>query len=137
MALVIIVEMKSECALDSAELNTNKLILKNFKNFNELKFNCSKPFNISILEIRPDNKLLINNSINFTGLSISALETYFSITLVNINGFDLEANPFTGIKLLNYYLENIFWFISSSNFEFYLQNKPINEFCDENLFKKL
>ena len=114
MALVIIVEMKSECALDSVELDTNKLILKNFKNLNELKFNCSKTFNISILEIRPDNKLLMDNSINFTGLTISALETYFSITLVNINGFDLEANPFTRIKLLNYYLENIFWFITEN-----------------------
>ena len=103
------------------------LKLKNFNSFNEIKINCSESFNeIEILEIIPNEKIILNNSLNLSNLKINFLNLpyfYFS----NLNGIDLLTNSQLSLLLNQYDAFKKLIIISFSNFDVYLNNSIFND----------
>lgn len=114
--------------------NNQRITLKNFDSLDQLEFNCSKPIEMSILEIKPNQDIIFDNRFNFTGLTIKPMEQIFLITFYNFKGFDIQHNPFANLKFFK--KEISFWFaIEDSNFDFYLSESLIHDsaICNQKL----
>jgi len=108
--------------------------LKYFRDFKDLEFNCSKPINITILEIKPKNQLILDNSLKFLSVTLKATKLAVVLILNNLKGFDCEANPFKNIKIIGYPIEYSWFIIKQSNFDFYKNGSLIDRnSCNENL----
>ena len=88
-------------------LLTNKSIKKNqfiriskFDSLNQLKFNCLLPINISMLEFRPNNPIILDETLNLTGLKIYSAKKDFSIALSLFKGFCVKQSLLTDILSL-------------------------------------
>lgn len=132
----ILLILSTECQdcsfLNKANRNNQWLLIKDFYQFNELNFECSKILNISVLELRPNTKLILDASLKVNNLTIQPPRgSEFSITLSQLKGLDLKANPFLNISWINYSPTGIFWSISNSDFEFYLDDQKLITECDE------
>ena len=108
------------------------VILTDFDDFNQLNFNCNELINMSNWELKPTSKnLILDESLKINDLSIRVDDQKdFSIVLNNLNGFDLTANPFRNMNLINFVFKYVFWMIKDSNFDFFYKNISVNERCD-------
>jgi hypothetical protein len=134
--IVITCILGDKCCLEDSNKtfkDNNLLVLIKFKYFEQLKFNCLNPINISIWAIEPDDKIILSNSLNMTGLKIQPLEHLFGIFFYNLKGFDLKSNPFKKVEFIGYKINRIY-LIRFSNFDFYDKNQSVNSICNENLF---
>ena len=90
------IESRNDCLDDSN-------VLIDFNKFQELNFTNCKIFKTSTqaLTIQPSKPIILDNSLNFTGLTIE-LKYGHSITfnLYNLKGIDLESNPFSTLKTI-------------------------------------
>lgn len=137
--LIIVLTLLRECnmcfnGISSTYLEEDYIRLSHFLKLNELKFNCSKPAKLSILEFKPSEKLTLTNDLNTTGLKIQSIYGSISITFFNFKGFDLLANPFTNRNFINFNTENIQWNICNSNIGFFLDEKPLK--CSRDLINQ-
>ncbi len=118
--------------------------ISKFTDFKQLNFsNCN--LNITDLRLRPEKNVMLNNSLNFSGLNLNSLESFLRIHFSNINGIDLETNIRDDLKFTtNSYddskqfdYKHIIWHFELSHFLFYFNEKIINnETCNYELFKK-
>lgn len=117
-----------ECSFETKKsLQDSQIItLTNFDQLSQLEFNCSEPISMGIWEIKPNGQIILDNTLNLTGLSIRSSGIYFSICLFNFKGLDIASNPFSQLHLINYSNENIWWFLDNSKFDFYLNSVQIN-----------
>jgi len=126
-----------QCSFNDMDLVTkdkNFYILTNFKKFSDLKFNCSQLLNISMLAMQPDDKLIFDKSLNFTGLILNPAESIFGMFLRNLKGFNLNSNPFKAIKQKKK-LSHYFLTIEQANFDFYDDNNNLITKCDNSTIK--
>ena len=62
-------------------------VTKNFKSFDELNFiSCNQIVYISSWQIVPNQFLILNQNLNFTGLTIDSLDTILAIKLYHVKG---------------------------------------------------
>ena len=142
--LIILLSIKTplssnlHCSFDNIHTtykDNDLRIIQNFDNLDELKFNCSKPIKMSILGLKPKKQIILDKSLNLTGLKIQPNQDNFAIMLENFKGFNLKSNPFEDI---NFTLSvSKLWSISFSNFEFYEKENRIENICDEHLLKEI
>ena len=117
--------IKANCPFKETIYNES-VILKDFNNLSQLLFNeCIKPIILTDWGLKPNKKLILDNTLNFKELKLLTNDNLNLIHLNNFKGFDLLSNPFKEINFIDYTLRGIIWIIEKSNFEFYLNNKLI------------
>ena len=95
------------------------LTIYNFKRFDQIKFNCSKTFKIMILQLIPDNFIILDNSLDLSGLLIDSPS--FALHFSNLKGIDVLTDSRFNLDRTN--LEYDFYIdISYSHFIFYKNN---------------
>ena len=120
--LLIFKLIKADCPFRNTE--TIKTIT-NFNKLSELDFNqCNESITNSYWKLKPNNKIILDNTLNLKGLSIIST-TNILIYLSNFKGFDLLSNPFKEIIFIHSSLNFVNWFIDHSNIDFYIDNKLI------------
>jgi len=121
--------------INKVKKDENFYILKSFDKFSDLKFNCSQSINISMLGLKPDNRIILDKSLNFTGLVINPTQPHFAMVLHNLKGFGVNSNPFRVIKKSNKFNQAYLIFsIDQTNFDFFDdQNIPIK--CENSVIK--
>ena len=141
LVLIIITKTNAsesnECSFNdsSKTYKDNELILLlNFDSFSELQFKCSNPLVTSILALKPNRKLILDDSLNLNGLKIEPTQVEFAILLSDLTGFNLNKNPFRKIQFTNSRVKHILWSIKNTNFDFYHNNISSNNMCDERFF---
>ncbi len=115
-------------------------VISDFSSFKDLNFtNCYYTLEKTLtLEIRPNKQIILDNTLNMTGLKIgSSSNRYFGFMFTNLKGIDYKPTslllPQLGFKQIN--KEEIFWNFKFSNFDFYFGNQIIDKnFCDEKYF---
>ena len=105
------------------------LTIDNFKRFDEIKFNCSKTFQVMILQFIPDNFIILDNSLDLSGLLIDSPS--FSLHFSNLKGIDILTDSRFNLDRTNlkydFYID-----ISYSHFVFYKNNAIFDsELCLE------
>jgi len=132
--ILIPIESNNKCSFNENEKaykDNNFWIITNFDKLDSLNFNCINPVNMSMLGLKPNKPVVLDNSLNLKGLKIQPINEIIDVLFENFKGFDLKSNPFKNVKFLTKYYK--IWSISYSNFEFYDKNVSVNRNCDENL----
>jgi hypothetical protein len=125
--LLIIHLIKADCPFKE-KINNQTVVIANFNNLNQLKFNeCNEPIIVNDWGLKPNRKLILDNSLNSKGLMLNLISEVVGINLNNFKGFDLLSNPFKDIEYIVYKNKYDFWSIDASNFQFYINNKLINK----------
>ena len=136
--------MTSNSCRISQSSNQLYLFVDNFDKFSELNFTqCKKNYiNASIIEFNSNNKLILDNSLNFAGLKLLERKntllsiTIFTISFINLKGIDYKFDSYKNIVFLNKYdLKQIFWYIRNTNFDIYIKNQMINQKNCKSLFE--
>lgn len=140
------ISSQNECCFNSsfAYLDNKFVTISNFETFSQLNFNCNLTLELSGLQIIPLKKLILDRSLNLTGIQIKRIKgdlSFFVIIINNLKGFDLSYS-FGEIKLNNFdnlaNLDKIWWKFENINFEFYSSGSLINrEICNEKLSRKI
>jgi hypothetical protein len=109
--------------------NKKQITLYDFDDFNELKFDCSNlTIKMSILQVKPNKKLILDNKLAMKNLTIQIEEDHFLIVLRNFKGFNLNSNPFGRLNLKN---KTFIFYMYETNFDFYQKSKLIdNSLCN-------
>jgi hypothetical protein len=127
-------KQEEECCFNTnkAFKKETRITLSNFNNLNELKFKCTKPIEMSILQLIPNTPIIIDDSLELKNLKINSADIDFAFVLTNFKGFDLGSNPFKDVLINNEF--KCYYFHIDSNFDFYLNKTLINRNnCNENL----
>jgi hypothetical protein len=135
IVLILILFVKTEnsdpeCCFNSsfATRDNQYVTLSGFNQLAQLKFNCNTFTPIAIWEIHPSTQIILNDSLSLTNMSsITPTGQLFSIWLANFLGLDISSNPFKHIQLLNYDKQFIWWTMDSMKFDFYLNNRLLDE----------
>jgi len=130
---VLTTNLNKECCFSTNSYRyDNWVILTDFYQFDQLNFNCNQPIDMSNWELKPTSKtLILDDSLKINNLSIRIDDqSDFSIVLNNFYGFDLSANPFRYLNLINFEFKYIFWMFKNSNFDFFYKNTSLNGKCD-------
>ena len=125
---------EEECCFNTNKAFTKetRITLSNFNNLNELKFNCKKPIEMSILQLIPNTPIIIDDSLELKNLKINSIDLEFAFLFTNFKGFDLGSNPFKDVFVNNEF--RCYYFHIDSNFDFYLNKTLIDrKKCNENL----
>lgn len=94
------------------KFNMVSLNLKNFNQFSELTITCSNKTSTRIniyIQINPNNRLILDDSLNLTSLEVYKNHLYIYIS--NLNGIELHSDPQFGIAY-----DPIFGFITYLDF---------------------
>ena len=91
---------------------------------------------MSVWQLIPssDQQLVLDDSLNVSGLQIRVTFESFSIVLKKLKGFELNSNPFERLDLINYKVYNIWLVYVNGRFNFY-SNKTLiqRNICNQNL----
>jgi len=139
IAIYLITKIKTnkDCSFDDALFDNQQVILTDFTSFDQLKFNCKKPINMSILTLHPIKKIILDSSLKFNKTKIISSQDFFSIELRSFNGFDLSTNPFNNLNLINYDNRFIYWNIEDSMLNFQYKNISFDNYnCNSKLMDK-
>jgi hypothetical protein len=103
--------------------------ISDFDDFSQLNFTtCQSSVNITGLRIKPNRKIILDESLDFNGFKFNIMTQIFDIHLVNLKGIDFSLNNLNNLKSLNSFDSRaIIWHIELTNFEFYIYNKLINK----------
>lgn len=134
LLILIIKKSIQECSPSKASKISYKLMLSDFSNLKELNFSsCQSPIRARTLTLKPSKRIILDNTLNLTGLVINPLLEIFSIELNNFKGFELNtASVFERLKI-NSKWQNVFIKIDNSDFDFYSENRSANKKCDVSL----
>ena len=135
--IYVSITIKNGCPIETTQdYNYGIHKLEGFETFSDINFTqCSIPFNFTILYIQPTKALILNNSLNFTGITIHPPNQIFFVVLNNIKGIDIRSKPLYkttfGLDLSKY---NLVWSLEKTKFEFYKNQELINKnICDFSL----
>jgi hypothetical protein len=110
-----------------------------FSEFSQLNFaNCSNTFIMSSIRLKPTEKIILDNSLNFAGLKIKSTAVLFNIVFSNIKGIDFRLNCLESISFeKKYEPKSFFWYFDLTNFDFYINNQLITQDkCNLDLFQQ-
>ena len=129
-----------ECCLSKKNNLTSSFLMLNCKNFSELNFTACKNYKLNALEIIADNdKLILDNTLNFNKTILITNRVPFSIIFKKIKGFDLNSNPFDSLVCSLRQTRNVsFYYVAlkDSNFDFYNNNILVDtNGCNKSLLK--
>ncbi len=119
-----------------------RMVLKtidDFSEFSELDFTkCSITLNMSSIRFKPTKKIILDNSLNFTGLKVKSIAVLFNIAFNNIKGIDFRLNCLESIDFENNFEpKSFFWYFDLSNFDIYVNSLLITkEKCNLDLFQQ-
>jgi hypothetical protein len=116
-------KINSTITIDSIyNLNINDLIIENFNDFKQIKFDCvNASFSIQIIQFIPDKRLILDQTPNIDDLEISNND--LTVHFAFLNGIDIEANKNLKLKpKMNFLID-----ISYSKFRFYSNGTLFNE----------
>ena len=138
--IIITILLLDESNLCPIKNDQEYSVISDFSSFKDLNFtNCYYTLEKTLtLEIRPNKQIILDNTLNMTGLKIgSSSNRYFGFMFTNLKGIDYKPTslllPQLGFKQIN--KEEIFWNFKFSNFDFYFGNQIIDKnFCDEKYF---
>jgi hypothetical protein len=133
--LIIKIEANKECSFDYALSDNQQVILTDFTRLDQLKFNCKKTINMSILTIHPTKKIILDSSLKFNKTKIISSQQFFTIDLKNFNGFDLSTNPFQDLNITNYDKHFVYWTIEDSMLNFMYKNISFSNNCNSKLME--
>ncbi len=121
------------CLTDkSDEDKFNVQRLSDFDRLEELNFDCNETVNISFIKLKPNHKIIYNNSLNIRSLTIRPLKPdIFSLMLDNFKGFVIESNPFEKVNFIDFKLNQTLLYIENSNFDFYFKDIIMDHICNE------
>jgi len=124
--LLIINSITAECPFKEKSYSET-VTITNFNNLSELSFNECKNELIMLTDwkLKPNKKLILDNTLNFKGLTIIPKNKLIFIQLINFKGFDLLSHPFNDIYFVDYSLKYVSWNIKSSHFDFFINNKKL------------
>lgn len=111
--------------------------ISGFSEFKQLDFkSCKFEINITALRLKPSKRIILDNSLDSTGLKLALLDTFFIVALENIKGIDLRLNSFTKLAVQNHFdSKNIMWHFSLTKFDIFLNNMQIEkQNCSINIF---
>jgi hypothetical protein len=129
---MLFIEIKANqmniCTLNNTQTSTiynTYIIITNFERLNMLNFkSCSLyTFNVDVFALKPSQMLILNNSLDLTGLKIQSSKI-ITLTLQNYKGFALKSNPFKHVQFINSNTLKI-WSIQYSTFDFYDENNKL------------
>jgi hypothetical protein len=128
-------QTNNECPVKQ-DTNNNYTILNDFDNFKQLDFSeCETYFNTFLLDIKPNEKIILDSTLNLNYLKISPNNGLFVILLNNLKGIDYKFKSFDEITFALDYLPYIFYVFTTSNIDFYINNKLISkEICSFEYF---
>jgi hypothetical protein len=125
--LLVINLIRAECPFNATS-NNQIVIIKNFNNLSELSFNqCKETIKLSHWGLKPNKKLILDNTLKLKGLKILTDDSIIHIQLINFKGLDLVFNPFDDINISGYSFENIGFVLEQFNFDLFINNKLITE----------
>jgi len=125
--LLVINLIRAECPFNASS-NNQIVIIKNFNNLSELSFNqCNEAIVISHWGLKPNKKLILDNTLKLKGLKIITDDPIVYIQLLNFKGLDLLSNPFDEINISGYLFEFTRFLFEQSNFNLFINNKLITE----------
>jgi hypothetical protein len=138
----VIYSLSNKCCLPKDKENNMIVTLKDFDDFNELKFRKCGQYDLEILEMIPNNKrLILDNTLNFSGLNL--VSEHPKIEFKNLNGIDIATDPFEKILKSKGVFFPLSLKLDYSNLNFYFKTKLIDK-ChqdffsfDKNLFSKI
>jgi hypothetical protein len=135
ICLFYLKQAKNECPIKQ-DTNNNCTILNDFDNFKQLDFSeCETYFSTFLLEIKPNEKIILDSTLNLNYLKISPINGLFVIVLNNLKGIDYKFKSFDEITFALDYLPFIFYVFTTSNIDFYINNKLISrEMCSFEYF---
>ena len=131
------IQLIISCCLISQpnSMNQTHVLFNNFKTFNELNFKTCNTDHFNTMSIIPNSQLLLDDSLNFTGLKMKHTSFSLSFILLNLRDINLESDVFEKV-LANplYNSKTIFRSLVDSTFAFYRRNNLIDETaCDESI----
>ena len=85
-----IIKNENECCFESkyAFKNSQRITLSNFDNFSQLKFNCSQPAILSVLQFQPNKPIVLDNSLKPKDSSIRLAKQNLLVVYTRLKGFD-------------------------------------------------
>lgn len=144
--LTIYLTTLEDCCFISSQ-NYTYLILQDFNSFSELHFNNVKNFSLVGIYIKPNKKLILDESLNLTGVGYNSLIVTsefrkFEIDVSNIKGISLNSNPFSRLIVRHKLNSNdqiiFFYTLDNLNFDFYIDNRLIDsQSCNQNLLNSI
>ena len=131
----IVVSFSPICPIKN---NDTIIIITEFNNFTEINFASCPIATLSAIELKPNKKIIFDNSFDVNGLTINPIGEHFNIILNNLKGIECRFEPFKNISFTtNYDFSNTFIQLKMSNFDFYVDNILINkDMCKRSLFYK-
>ena len=128
-------EAHNKCCLAEKSTETafsSQRIIKDFDNLADLNFNCNETVNVSFLELKPNNQIVLDDKLNFKGLKIKPTnDGVFSVMLNNFKGFSIKTNPFNRIQFIGHDSEDIVFNVKRSNFDFYYRGQLFENNCNQ------
>ena len=116
----------SNCSLDDSSPflfhQGPNFVLLHFSSFSVLNFfDCNTNFfAIFTLELIPATNLLLNQSLNFSGLHLHPLGNRLIFELKHLSGIELSSNPFEAITLIDSQSVIVNLYIEKSTLDFFL-----------------
>jgi hypothetical protein len=99
------------------------VVIKNFKDYDELNFNCTQKLNLFTLYFIPDVEILYNNTIDLYNLIFSIeFKNYQIIVFFRIKGFNLKSYNY---NIQTYKFHEID--VLNGRFEFYINETRISQ----------
>lgn len=98
-------------------------------------FNLAEPLTLYQIIIRPSKEIILNDSFVLSGLNVKLLSAMFIITLSNLKGFELTANPIKKIHFIGLKYDQLIYRITNSELKFFYEKKNLNQNCNKSLFK--
>ena len=136
LIIIFLLAKSNTCPIKTdQEYNT----VTDFSNFKDLNFSdCYIPFQkVLTLEIRPNKKIILDDTLNMTGLKIASNNLYFGFMFSNIKGIDFNPTSLLlkQIKFYQDFSKGIHFNFQLSDFQFYFHNELIDKkLCDQKYF---
>jgi len=128
----VIYSLSNKCCLPKDQEKYMIVTLKDFDDFNELKFQKCDQYDLIVLEMIPNSKrLILDNTLNFSGLYL--VSKHLTIEFKNLNGIDIATDPFEKILQSKGVFFPLSLKLDYSNLNFFFKTKLIDK-CNQNLF---
>ena len=88
--ILIPIESNNKCSFNDNEKvykDNNFWIITNFDKLDSLNFKCIYPFNMSILGLKPNKPVILDNSLNLKGLKIQPINEIIDVLFENFKGY--------------------------------------------------
>jgi hypothetical protein len=126
------------CPIKNSTDNEQHFIVNGFNRFDQLNFTkCTQLIRIMLLEIEPDKRIILDGSLNFTGVTFQPMNKFLSVLFFKLKGIEISSNMLNGVRYsdVSFALQKIFFVVSSSSLNFYFNGNLLDQsFCHPDKF---